>query len=98
MGLTVVPWAALSRPGVHWSPLGSGPVGCRWNRHFRPGVHESSDTPPPSEKTLGCLPQDRAQAAGGPFGKDRNVVYHHARHPASGRVEHLLWAMAGANA
>src|SRR6185312_663817 len=29
--------------GVHRSPLGSGPVGCRWHKGFGPGVHESTD-------------------------------------------------------
>jgi hypothetical protein len=30
--------------GVHKSPLDSGPVGCRWHRHFSPEVHESADS------------------------------------------------------
>src|SRR6476469_8755338 len=37
--------------GVHWSPLRCGPVGGRWHRGFRPGVHESTDSPP-SQKHL----------------------------------------------
>src|SRR5579883_2767600 len=32
--------------GVHWSPLGCGPVGCRWHKGFGPGVHESTDSVP----------------------------------------------------
>jgi len=32
--------------GVHRSPLGCGPVGCRWHKGFGPRVHESTDIPP----------------------------------------------------
>jgi hypothetical protein len=56
-----------------------------------PRIHRPPGGP---EKTL--YPPfwiDRAQAAGGAFGNGRHVAHHHARHPASGHVEHLLWAM-----
>src|SRR3954447_9446620 len=55
-------------------------------------------TPLPPRKTLHPPPwQDRAQAAAGLFEKDRHVAHSHARHPASGRVEHLLGAMERAD-
>jgi hypothetical protein len=79
--------------GVHKSPLGCGPVRCRWHRRFRPGVHESTDLHPPENPIYLRSRNGRAQAAGRPFEIGRNVANHHARHPASGRVEHLLWAI-----
>ena len=35
------PWREST--GVHKSPLGCGPVGCRWHKGFGLGVHESTD-------------------------------------------------------
>ena len=39
-------------PGVRDGPHVSGPDGCRWHRHRRPGVHESRGTPPALKNTL----------------------------------------------
>ena len=57
--------AALERlpartPGVHRVSLGCGPVRCRWHQHFRPGVHQFTDTPTPLKKTL--YPETRQAA------------------------------------
>jgi hypothetical protein len=82
--------------GVHRSPLGCGPVGCRWHKGFGPGVHESTDIHPlkkhPCSGARAELPmpsgfqvQERQQAK-----RD----HHHARDTAGSRAEHLLWAMA----
>jgi hypothetical protein len=62
------------------------------------GVFAPQSTNPPTSCAAEKHPyppsrKDRAQGAGEPFEKDRNVAHHHARDSARVRVEHLLWAM-----
>jgi hypothetical protein len=75
---------------VHESPLGSGPVGCRWHRHFRPGVHESGH-PGPLEKHPHCVEQagDSGHGATGERqndGKKQQEKRDFAHHAASLRA------------
>jgi hypothetical protein len=89
------------RPRVHQSPqestrvwTGSMPMPSAFSARS-PRIHRHRGA---LEKTL--YPesrQGRAQAAGGRFETGRDVAHHHARHPAPGHVEHLLWAMERAH-
>ena len=83
---------------VHQSPLGCGPVRCRWRKGFSRRVHESTRTRPPLKKhpcpVSGTADRPVPSAALDPSGNGRDATHRHARHSAGLRVEHLFWAMA----
>ena len=76
--------------GVNASPLGRGPVRCRWHRHFRPGVPRIHRSRAP-KKHPGREAAGRPGAVNG-IGRTAGIIMPATLHQAAS--EHLLRAMA----
>ena len=67
----------------HRSPLGCGPVGCRWHKGFGPGVHEFTDPGPREKNTfIGARPLPWRSEVMSATGVARSDEHHHARDTA----------------